>query len=77
MFYTLMYSDHSIIRIKVLGPGQSRPEFVLVHTILSSEDASTSQWGQITYEIHKSNVFTTREAASKEAFIRTLKGKKA
>ena len=74
MFYTLMQSDHNIIRIRVLGPGQARPDFVKVHTILSSENASTSQWGQITYEIHKSAVFRTKEAAKKEAFVRKLNG---
>ncbi len=75
MFYTLTLSDHDIIRINVLGPGQAGPNFVKVHTILSSKDAAISKWGQFTYEIHKSCVFKSREEAKKESFLRKLKGR--
>lgn len=70
-------ADNSIVRIQILGIGW-RPNCVKVHTIfiLSSKDMVMSLCGQITYDIHKSFIFKTKEKAKKALFIKKLKGKR-
>ncbi len=71
--------DNNIQRINIIGPSHQYDPInhfekngVRVYSILSPEDEVKSCWGRIVYDVHKSQIFTTREAAQKEQFIRKL-----
>jgi len=63
--------DNDVLKIRLIKPGRNSNR-VQVCTVSSPEDETRSLWGQINYELHMSEIFTNREDAEKQAFIRKL-----
>lgn len=68
--YTIIHDD-TIQRIVLLRPSQN-PNRITVRSISSPEDVGKNLWGQITYDLHVSEIFDTEEKANKEIFVRAL-----
>ena len=75
----ILDADNNITRIKITNEYEALKTFVHqiveiveVCVILSPEDEEKSLWGNIVYDVPRSSIYHTHEAAKKASFKRKL-----